>query len=399
MVTLLPVVVAYVEWATYIRRSQIVSEPGDFFTYFSVLPDPRIDHTRRHLLIDILFIAVCTAICGGECFTDMEAFGTAKKEWLSRFLELPNGIPSYDTFRTVFSRLSPDAFAECFTRWTAAIHELTGGEVIALDGKTIRHSFDAATGQAALHIVSAWATGNGVALGQVKVDEKSNEITAIPKLLDMLDVRGCIVTTDAMGCQKDIAQKIIDKGGDYVLCLKGNQTGLHEDVKWFFEEITESGFGDLEHKYYESVEKDHGRIEIRRCWMVESDAIKWLGEQGHEWVGLKSLAAVEAERRTGGKTTKETRYFISSLTGSAEQLALAVRGHWGIENSLHYVLDVTMNEDKSRIRKDHAPENLALLRKIALNSIKRESSSKSSVRVRIKKAGWDNSYLEKVLVS
>jgi predicted transposase YbfD/YdcC len=376
-----------------------VFESGDFFAHFSVLPDPRVDRTRKHNLIDILFIAICTVICGGEGFNDMEEFGIAKEDWLKRFLELPNGIPSHDTFRAVISRIDPQDFAECFTNWTAAIHEMTEGEVIALDGKTLRHSFDKATGQNALHIVSAWATGSGVALGQIRVDEKSNEITAIPKLLELLEIKGCIVTIDAMGCQKDIAEMIIGKGGDYVLCLKGNQSGLHDDVKWFFEEIERSGFGDLEHRYFESVEKDHGRIEIRKCWMVEADAIAWLGEQGHAWKGLKSLAAIKSERRTGGKIATETRYFISSLTGSAEQLASAARGHWGIENSLHYVLDVTMNEDKNRIRKDNAPENLAILRKIAINSIKRETSSaKSSVRVRIKKAGWDNSYLEKILV-
>lgn len=377
-----------------------MSETGDFFTHFSVMPDPRVDRTKRHLLVDILFIAICTFICGGEGFTDMEAFGTAKKEWLEKFLELPFGIPSHDTFRSVISRIDPKEFGECFTRWTASIHELTGGEVIALDGKTIRHSFDRATGQGPLHIVSAWATGAGVALGQVRVDEKSNEITAIPRLLDLLAIKGCIVTLDAMGCQKDIAQKIIESGGDYVLGLKGNQTGLYDDVKWFFEEIAQSGFGDLEHRYFESVEKDHGRIEIRRCWMVEDDAIAWLGEQGHQWMGLRSLAAIQAERRVGRKVSSETRYFISSLTGSAEQLATAARSHWGIENSLHWVLDVTMNEDQNRIRKDNAPENLSILRKIAINTIKHEtSSSKASVRVRIKKAAWDNSYLEKVLVS
>lgn len=375
-------------------------ETGDFFTHFSVLPDPRVDRTKRHLLIDILFIAICTIICGGEGFTDMEAFGVAKKEWLEKFLLLPHGIPSHDTFRTVISRIDPGELAECFTSWTAAIHELTGGEVIALDGKSIRHSFDRATGQNALHIVSAWATGSGVALGQVKVDEKSNEITAIPRLLELLEIKDCIVTTDAMGCQKDIAKRIVEEGGDYVFCLKGNQSGLYEDVKWFFDEIAESGFGDLEHRYFESVEKDHGRIEIRRCNMVEADAIAWLGEQGHQWAGLKSLALIQSERRIGGKVSTETRYFISSLTGSAEQLAGAARSHWGIENSLHWVLDVTMNEDQNRIRKDNAPENLSILRKIAINAIKRETAySRKSVRVSIKKAAWDSSYLEKVLVS
>ncbi len=375
-----------------------MSESGDFFVYFSVLPDPRTDRTKKHLLTDILFISVCTIICGGEGFTDMEAFGEAKEEWLRKYLELPYGIPSHDTFRRVFSILDPRAFGECFTRWSQALHDATGGEVIALDGKTIRHSFDTASGQPALHMVSAWASENGLALGQVKVDEKSNEITAVPKLLEMIDVKGRIITTDAMGCQKDIARRIVEKKGDYVFCLKGNQESLHNDVKFFFDEAKAANFKDVEYRYFETVEKDHGRIEIRRCWVVEEDAIKWL-EKGDQWPGLASIAAIEAERKIRGKTTAETRYFISSLTGSAEKLAGAARSHWAIENSLHYVLDVTLNEDKSRIRKDNAPENLAILRRIALNIVKREQTHKASVRRRVKKAGWDNSYLEQVLVS
>lgn len=376
-----------------------MAESGDFFVHFSVLPDPRVDRTKKHLLIDILFIGMCTIICGGEGFTDMEEFGEAKEEWLRKYLELPYGIPSHDTFRRVFSSLDPKAFSECFTRWSQALHDATGGEVIALDGKTIRHSFDTATGQPAIHVVSAWASENGLALGQVKVDKKSNEITAVPKLLEMLDVKGRIITTDAMGCQKDIARRIVEKKGDYVFCLKGNQGNLHDDVKFFFDEARKADFKDVEHRYFETVEKDHGRIEIRRCWVVEEDAIVWL-EKGDEWSGLSSIAAIEAERKIRGKTTTETRYFISSLTGSAEKLAGAARSHWGIENSLHWVLDVTLNEDKSRIRKDNAPENLAILRRIALNMVRREQTRKNvSVRRRVKKAGWDNSYLEQVLVS
>jgi predicted transposase YbfD/YdcC len=376
-----------------------VSESGDFFVHFSVLPDPRTDRTKKHLLIDVLFIAVCTMICGGEGFTDMEEFGRAKKEWLSKYLELPHGIPSHDTFRRVFSILDPKAFGECFTRWSQALHDATSGEVIALDGKTVRHSFDTFSGQPALHMVSAWASENGLALGQVRVDEKSNEITAIPRLLEMIDVKGRIITTDAMGCQRDVAKRIVDKKGDYVFCLKGNQESLHDDVRFFFEECQRAGWEDVEHNYFESVEKDHGRIETRRCWVVEEDAIRWL-EREDQWPGLKSIAAIQSERKIRDRTTTEIRYFISSLAGKARKLAEAAREHWAIENSLHYVLDVTFNEDKSRIRKDNAPENLVVLRRIALNMVKKEQTrKKSSVRSRVKTAGWDNSYLEQILVS
>jgi predicted transposase YbfD/YdcC len=278
------------------------------------------------------------------------------------------------------------------------LHDATKGEVIALDGKTIRHSFDTYSGQPPLHMVSAWATETGLALGQVRVDKKSNEITAIPKLLAMLDVSGRIITTDAMGCQREIAKKIVDKKGDYVFCLKGNHESLHDEVKFFFDECKSADYQEVEHRYFETVEKEHGRIEIRRCWVVEDDAIKWL-EREDQWSTMRSIAAVESERRIRGKTTVETRYFISSLKGSAEKVARAVREHWAIENSLHWVLDVTFNEDMSRIRKDNAPENLSILRKIALNAVKKEQTCKASVRRRVKRAGWDNSYLELVLVS
>jgi predicted transposase YbfD/YdcC len=374
-----------------------VADRTDFLAHFSNLPDPRVKRTKRHRLIDILFIAVCTIICGGENFTDMELFGKAKEEWLRNFLELPHGIPSHDTFGRVFSRIDPQAFGKYFIAWAATLHEATQGEVIALDGKTVRHSFDAASAQAALHLVSAWATTNGLALGQLKVDGKSNEITARPALLKLLDVTGCVVTMDAMGCQKELASQIIQQQGDYVLCLKGNQGSLHEETRYFFEEAKAMKFQDVPYHYSQTVEKDHGRIEIRRCWMVEEVAIAWL-ERQDQWPGLASVAAIEAERRIGKKVTKETRYFISSLQGSAEQLAEAARKHWGIENSLHWVLDVTMNEDQSRIRKEHAPENLALLRRLALNLIKKTKPPKASVRGSIKKAGWNNSFLEAILV-
>ena len=374
-----------------------MADPTDFVTYFSILPDPRMDRTRKHRLIDILFIAVCTLICGGESFTDMEWFGEAKEEWRRRFLELPHGIPSHDTFGRVFSLLDPQAFGECFLRWSAALQEATQGEVIALDGKRMRHSFDSATGQSALHLVSAWASENGITLGQLKVDGKSNEITALPELLKRLDVAGCVVTMDAMGCQKDLAGQVKQQGGDYVLCLKGNQNSRHEETRYFFEEAKRMQFQDVPYRYHQTVEKDHGRIETRRVWMVEEIAITWLARDD-QWPGLASLAMVEAERQIGKKKTKETRYFISSLTGNVQQLAAAARAHWGIENSLHWVLDVIMNEDQSRVRKDHAPQNLALLRRLARNLIKKAKAPKRSVRGSIKRAGWDNSFLEAILV-
>jgi predicted transposase YbfD/YdcC len=375
-----------------------VGDLGGFIEHFSILPDFRVDRTKKHNLIDILFIAVCTVICGGEGFTDMEDFATAKEDWLRKYLELPGGIPSHDTFRRVFSIMDADIFQDCFVAWSQALHEFTKGEVIALDGKTIRHSFDRASGQPALHIISAWASENGLALGHVKVDDKSNEITALPKLLDMLDIKGRTVTMDAMGCQKELAEQIVDKGGDYVLCVKGNQASLHEDVAWFFGECED--FEGIDHTYYESVEKDHGRIEVRKCWAVEGEA-KWLGF-GEEWTGLRTIAALQAERIIRGVSSKEMRYYISSLPGDAQKIALAAREHWAIENSLHYVLDVTMNEDMSRVRKDNSPQNLTTLRRIAINMVRKDKTpmkGRPSIRRAMKRAAYLNCSLEQILVS
>lgn len=369
-----------------------------FIEHFRVLPDFRVDRTKKHNLIDILFIGVCTMVCNGEGFTDMEDFAIAKEDWLRQYLELPGGIPSHDTFRRVFSILDPGVFVACFVAWSQALHEATNGEVIALDGKTIRHSFDKASGQPALHIISAWASANGLALGHVKVDGKSNEITAFPKLLEMLDIKGRTVTMDAMGCQKELAEQIVDKGGDYVLCVKGNQESLHEDVKWFFDECGD--FEGIDHTYYESVEKDHGRIEVRKCWAVE-DEVKWLGID-KKWKGLRSIAAIQAERIIRGESSKEMRYYISSLPGEAKKIALAAREHWAIENSLHWVLDVTMNEDMSRVRKDNAPENLATLRRIAINMLRKDKTpmkGRPSIRRAMKRAGYLNCCLEQILVN
>ena len=367
-----------------------------FKKHFDSLPDPRIDRCKRHKLLDILVIAICSTICGADSWTEMELFGESKEEWFRTFLELPNGIPSHDTFRRVFMLLDPRKFGECFMNWTAALNSNTNKEIIALDGKTIRHSFDVASEQSALHIVSAWSSTNNISLGQIRVENKSNEITAIPKLLDILDVSGAIVTIDAIGCQKEIASKVIENDADYVLCLKGNQGNLHEDVELFFQTQKSNNFNDEEFNFsvYETTDGEHGRIEIRRYYTTND--IEWLGADA-VWRNIGSIGMVERERTVGGKTSFETNYYISSLTSNAEVFADAVRNHWGIENSLHWVLDMAFREDESRILKDNSPENFALLRKIALNLLKKDASLKVGIKAKRLKCGWDHNYLLRVL--
>jgi predicted transposase YbfD/YdcC len=363
--------------------------------HFAELPDPRIERTRRHRLQDIVTIAICAVICGAEGWTDMELFGKAKESWFKTFLELPNSIPSHDTFGRVISALDPDAFERCFQAWIESLAGSSAGKLVAIDGKTLRHSFDQASKKAAIHMISAWVSANHLVFGQIVTDAKSNEITAIPLLLKMLELTNSTVSIDAMGCQKDIAQTIIDGGGDYVFGLKGNQGTLYEEVKLFLDDAIEQDFKEMEHDFYRTVDGGHGRVETRRIWCTNE--IGWLQDRS-AWAGLKSIAAVEHERTEDNKTTVERRYFISSLDGrDAKAMAGAIRGHWGIENGLHWSLDVSFREDDCRVRKGHGAQNLSRLRRMALNLLKQDRSVKVGVKGKRLKAGWDEQYLLKVL--
>lgn len=294
--------------------------------HFGELKDPRIGRTKRHELLDIVAIAMCAVICGADSWVDIELFGNSKRQWLERFLSLPNGIPSHDTFGRVFGMLDPKDFEQCFIEWVKAVYQLTGGQVIAL---TVRGSVDSANGKGAIHIVSAWASANRLVLAQTKVTQKSNEITAIPKLLEILELSGCIVTIDAMGCQKQIAKQIVEKQADYVLALKANQRQLYEDVKDSFERAHAERFWDIEHDYHESVSKDHGRLETRRCWTISDQKyLDYINPEG-AWKNLASITMVTSVREVGDKASDQSRYYISSLPGTATRVLEAIRTHWG----------------------------------------------------------------------
>jgi len=370
--------------------------PTAFQNYFATLTDPRCPHApnSRHLLMDILIIAVCAVISGAEGWEDIEEYGQSQEEWLADLLELPHGIPGHDTFRRVLSRLDPEEFTQCFMTWTQALSQASEGEIVAIDGKTLRHSFDQATSTAAIHMVSAWASANRLVLGQLKVAEKSNEITAIPHLLQLLDLAGAVVTIDAMGCQKEIAQTITERGADYVLALKENHQTLYDAVTLFLNDARDTQFADIAHTYHETVDGDHGRIDTRRYWITSE--IEWLGAKA-SWAGLHSVGMVEARREVGDTVQIETRYFLTSLPAQAVRFAQAVRQHWGIENSLHWVLDVSFQEDACRIRKDQGAQAFAVLRHIALNLLRREPHHKRGIKARRKRAGWDRDYLVQVL--
>lgn len=371
--------------------------------YFKPIKDPRVDRSKDHDLIDILIVAICTLLCGGEGFNDMEDFGQAKFDWFKTFLGLRNGIPSHDTFNRVFAALDPEQFLDCFLQWTQSLRQAVSQEIVALDGKALRRALD--KDQSMKYVVSAWAQSNGLVLGQLKVADKSNEITALPKLLRVLELSGCIVTIDAMGCQKKIAKEIIEADADYALALKGNQETAHQEVKDFLDHALAEkqrprppggkvprAAANLVR--FETVEKDHGRLETRRYY--QSDELDWFADK-EQWEGLKSVGMVESIREVDGKATTERRYYLLSLPLNGELFARAVRGHWAVENNLHWVMDVCFHEDQSRARAGYAAENLATLRRLALNLLKRETTKKRGIRGKQLNAGWDHAYLLRLL--
>lgn len=369
--------------------------PSSFHAHFAALTDPRcpLAPNNRHLLMDILVIAVCAVISGAEGWEDIEEYGQANAEWLGDLLDLPHGIPGHDTLRRVLSQLDPEELTQCFIAWTQALSEASGGEMGSLDGKTLRHSFDRATATAAIHMVSAWASANRLGLGQLKVEEKSNEIPAIPRLLHLLGLTGAVVTMEAMGCQKEIAKTMTEQGADYVLALQDNHPTLSEAVTLFLNEARDTGFANIAHAYHETVEGDHGRMETRRYWITSE--IEWLGAKA-SWSNLHSVGMGEARRAMGETVQVETRYLLTSLPAQGVRCAQAVRQHWGIATSLHWVLDVSCDEDACRIRKDKGAQTFAVLRHMALHLLRREPHHKRGIKARRKRAGWDRDSLFQV---
>jgi predicted transposase YbfD/YdcC len=367
--------------------------------YFSKVNDPRRDRTKDHKLIDIIVIAICAVICGAEGWTDIELFGNSKLHWLATFLELPNGIPSHDTFGRVFSLIDAQQFQLAFYEWVWAVNDIIQGQVINIDGKCLRGSDDQRLGKRAIYMVSAWAVENELVLGQRKVDEKSNEIKAIPELLKMLALSGCIVTIDAMGTQTAIAKTIREANADYILSVKENQVHLFEDIATLFAVDQAQNFKYASLEYKKTVNKGHGRIEVRECWSTSNPEYLQLIRGLENWAGLQSIAMVVCTRIIDSKESKDVRYYISSLLSNAEQILQAVRKHWSIENKLHWVLDVALNEDRSRVRKDQAPENFAVLRHIALNLLKQEKTAKGGIHAKQFLAALNEAYLLKVLAS
>lgn len=358
--------------------------------HFSSLSDPRILLKTRHKLIDMVVITLCAVIAGADDWVEIVAFGKEKFLWFKTFLDLPGGIPSHDTFGRVFSLINPKEFGKCLADWLLSLAPPCESDIVAVDGKTPRRSHDRINGKSAIHVVSAWALGRGLVLGQVKTDEKSNEITAIPELLKTLDLKGCVVTTDAMGCQKDIVKQIVDQGADYVLSLKGNQGNLHKEVELLFQEAQKDGYKNMPRQSHTTVDGEHGRIETR-TYTVTAD-VDWFEEKS-KWKNLTTFGMIESTREIGDETTQETRYFISSLPCDSKRFAQAARGHWAVENSLHWCLDISFGEDHSRVRTGHAPENLAIIRRFALSLIKQDSQRKIGVKASRKRAGWSNNYL------
>lgn len=364
--------------------------------HFETIDDPRAAYRIQHQLVDMMMIAICAIICGADSWVEIEQYGLSKESWLSTFLELPNGIPSHDTFERLFARLRPEQLQASFSSWMNAVSGMLKQAGIAIDGKALRGSGHPGEPNSLTYMVSAWATEARLVLGQRKVDEKSNEITAIPELLSLLTLDGAIVTIDAIGCQTAIAQQIVEQGGDYVLPVKGNQGNLHKDVVDWFERAEAKRFSGEQYDLYETQETEHGRQDIRRYWVLTNiDAIPAL----EQWAESTAIGCIESQRTEGLKTTTERRYFLMSLPLSAQRFAEVVRGHWGIENQLHWILDVAFREDDSRVAQGYAPENLAVLRHLALNLINQEKSIKAGTRAKRMRAGWDDQYLCRVLAN
>jgi predicted transposase YbfD/YdcC len=373
--------------------SMSVETSAQIKEHFASLTDPR----RRKVtypLINIVTIALCAVIAGADDFVTIAAWGRQKRAWLARFLDLTNGIPSHDRFNAVFKAIKPDEFQRCLLSWITSLHEITARQVVAIDGKTLRQSFDKATAKSAIHMVSAWATANHLSLGQVVVEEKSNEITAIPRLLELLEISGALVTIDAMGCQTEIAEKIVEAKADYVLAVKGNQPTLHAGIEAFFLDHLNDDFARVKVSRHETIEHGHGRDEHRTYYVC--DLPEDLPDRAR-WEGLKQIGMAISDTVRGGKPCDDVRYYILSRKMGARRFGAAVRGHWGIENSLHWQLDMSFGEDRSRVRKGHADANLALVRRTALSLLKSEKSQKGGVKTKRLTAGWNDDYLGQVL--
>jgi predicted transposase YbfD/YdcC len=364
----------------------------DLLAHFNELEDPRIDRTKRYPLIEIIFLAICATVSGCEGWKAIRDFGVIKLDWLRKFLPYAEGIPVDDTIARVMRRLDTKQFRDCFVSWMKSVSETTTGDIVAIDGKTLRGSYDSGSGKGAIHMVSAWSTANSLVLGQEKTNEKSNEITAIPELLEVLSLKGCLVSIDAMGCQHAIASKIVEKKANYLLALKGNQGHLHQDVVRFFTEALGSAFKNIAHDFYEECDAGHGRIELRQCWVINPYDQAGCFSGLDKWRSLKKIVMLKTRREMKEQTTEDTRFYITSHAGTARFFMEAVRKHWQVENALHWTLDVTLNEDASRIRVGSSPENYAMIRHIALNIVRSYTKIKASVKRKLTMAALDDNF-------